>query len=300
MDKDKRFRHKLINAIIRLGHRLVTVLPRACTAIPSAVALWVSGIFLSRIKKIMGINLTRVYGDSMTQAEINRLIRRSLFEFGWGSYEMLYYDTRLLKVKNEIKLDGESHLKEVLQQGRGAVCATAHMGNFPLMFQMMALQGYKVNIVIRPMRNKQFSRFMFEKTGDWGIRMIQTIPERAFIKGSFAALKRNELLFILCDEFVLDDNAVVVNFMGQPVNRPMGPALFYEKLGAAVLPTFTYQENGQTTVTVKPAIHPSTTLSKEEQRKYMIEQISAETERMVRQRPEQWGGWMNKRWAESV
>ena len=117
------------------------------------------------------------------------------------------------------------------------------MGNFPLMFVALVQKGYKVNVVIRSMRDENFSKFMYRLCDRWGINMIQTSPAKQFVRESLAALKRNELLFILLDEVVAKENGVKVKFLNREVSRAKGPVLFFERTSSPVLPMFIVKDD---------------------------------------------------------
>jgi len=167
-----------------------------------------------------------------------------------------------------------------------------------LMFVALVQKGYKVNVVIRSMRDENFSKFMYRLCDQWGINMIQTSPAKQFVKKSFGALKRNELLFILLDEVVAKDNGVQVKFLNREVTRAKGPVLFFERTSAPVLPMFIVKdEHSHFKIFVE---HPFDVDQGGSAQENMVSNIAGLTrivERYVNRYPFQWGGWFNKRWA---
>ena len=166
------------------------------------------------------------------------------------------------------------------------------------MFVSLAQKGYKVNVVIRSMRDENFSKFIFYLCDKWGIKMIQTSPGKKFLKESLGALKRNELLFFLLDEVVAKENGVKVKFFDRDVVRAKGPILFLERTFSPILPMFIVQdERKHFKVFIK---QPFEIIKGGSAQDNMVKNIAGLTnivEYFVKQYPFQWGGWFNKRWA---
>ncbi len=237
-------------------------------------------------------NFKLVYGDAKTDQQYAAMIKQCLVNVSITMADMLYYMKRPQMLEQITSFHNEERLKEALKPGKGVVCVSAHMGNFPLMFVMLRKRGYKVNVIIRPMRNKKFSKFMFDMCAEWGIHMIQTVPQRNFIKETFGALKRNELLFILLDEVVPGDVGVEVDFFGTKVRRAAGPLLFQQKLHSSIIPMFVVKdEEGRFHIHMEEIFN-----SKGRSEQDNIAGLTKIIEAYVRDYPLQWGGWFNKRW----
>ena len=159
-------------------------------------------------------------------------------------------------------------------------------------------KGYKVNVVIRTMRDENFGKFMYNLCDQWGIKMIQTSPGKQFLKESFGALRRNELLFFLLDEVVADENGVKVEFLNREVIRAKGPMLFFERTSSPILPMFIVKDDKKHfKIFIKK---PFEIIKGGSPQDDMVKNIAGLTniiEYYVSRYPFQWGGWFNKRWA---
>lgn len=243
-------------------------------------------------------NFQLVYGDSEDRKKYELLTRRYIRSIGDAMLDLLYYLHRPQELSKIVHVDHEDNLKAALKEGRGVIAVSAHLGNFPLMFVSLVQKGYKVNVIIRNIRDENFSKFLFQLCGKWGINMIQTSPGKQFLKESLAALKRNELLFFLLDEVVAKDNGVKVTFLNREVMRAKGPVLFLERTSSPILPMFILQDEKK-----HFKIHigqPFEIQKGSDARDNMAANIAGLTniiEYFVNQYPFQWGGWFNKRWA---
>ena len=293
----KRFLNQFSIISLRFFLGVMRVLPRWCVqgfvgGLFSLAYLWIKGL-----KKICKKNLHVVYGENKTPEQYESTTRACFNNFGQSMIDMLYYVNRPQEFLEVFSLHGEDHLKKAQQKGSGVVCVTAHLGNFPLMFMGLVQRGYKVNVIIRPMRDKDFSKFMFGLSIKRGFTLIQTVPKKEFIKKTLACLKRNELLFILLDEVVPKDAGVDVDFLNCKVTRSVGPVLFHERIGSAIVPMFaTKDENGRFNIFIEKEINVEKNFSSEENTIKNISALSRIIESFVKKYPLQWGGWLNKRW----
>ena len=268
-------------------------LPQWFVKVNIAILTPIVYLFMGKHKQICRRNFKLVYGIEKDEIEYDRMIKRCLVNVSIVMADMLYYIKRPFMFEKIIHIHHEERLIEAQKKGKGVVCVSAHMGNFPLMFMMLSKKGYKVNVIIRPMRNKRFSKFMFDLCAEWGIKMIQTVPRRRFIKETFGALKRNELLFILLDEVVPTDVGVEVDFFGTSVRRATGPFLFEKKFGSAIVPMFiTKDVDNNFHIHVEPGVEGNASSEEEN-----VSELTGIIEDYVREYPLQWGGWFNKRWA---
>lgn len=273
---------------------------------------WLMGLFMEgafpvvfltirELRRICIRNFQLVYGDSKDKRGYEQITRRYIKSIGYAMMDLLYYVYRPDELSKIVHFEHEDRLKKALESGKGVIAVSAHMGNFPLMFVSLVQKGYKVNVIIRSMRDENFSKFMYRLCDRWGIRMIQTSPAKQFVRETLAALKRNELLFILLDEVVAKEDGVKVKFLNREVARARGPVLFFERTSAAVVPMFIVkdEQNHFKVFIEQPfAIDKGGTTQEN-----MVKNIAGLThivERFVNQYPFQWGGWFNKRWALDI
>jgi len=248
------------------------------------------------LNKICIQNLKAVYGASKSKEEYEVMSRMCIKNIGRCMIDLLYYVERPDELEKVVSIEGEEHLKEALKGGKGIIAISAHLNNFPLLFVFLVHQGYDINVIIRPMRNKKFSQFMHELCALWRIHMIQTVPRKRFIKETFGALKRNELLFILFDE-IPPEEGIEVDFFDRKVSRAVGPMLFHERIGSPILPIFIVQdEKRHFKIMINRPLEIEEKYSEEKNTIMNISTLTAIIEGNVRKYPLQWGGWLNKRW----
>ncbi len=250
-------------------------------------------LMMPRVSNICERTLESVYGASKTKSEYKEMRCECIKNIGRCMIDLNYYldHTDLLAKRSTVH--NEHHLQKALEAGKGAIVITGHMGNFPLMFVQLIKMGYKVNVVIRPMRSNAFGDFMYRLCARGEVNMIETSPPREFFKRSLTALRNNELLFILYDEPLEAGDGAEVDFLGGKVVRPRGPLMLHERSKAPILPMFIVKDEKshfQIFIEDVLAVGQSNT-----ERDNYISQLTQTIEEYVRKYPLQWGGWLNKR-----
>jgi Kdo2-lipid IVA lauroyltransferase/acyltransferase len=256
-------------------------------------------LMTKELNQICKKNLQLVYGDSADNKKYELITRRCVRSVSYAMMDVLYYVDRPDELSKITHVENEDSLKTALKLGRGVIAASAHFGNFPLMFVSLAQKGYKVNVVIRSMRDENFSKLVHRLCDKWGIRMIPTSPGKQFLKESLGALKRNELLFFLLDEIADQQKAVKVKFLNREVTRATGPFLFFERTFSPILPMFIVQdERKHFRIFIEQPLEIYKGSDKWKNMENIIVGINGVLECFVYGYPQQWGGWFNRRWAE--
>ncbi len=274
------------------------IIPRWLINVFMRGIFFIALFFLKKINRICIKNFHIIYGNSKNDKEYRQTADKYIKLIGYSMMDLLYYLNRPKELSAIVHFENEDYLKKALHLGRGVIAVTAHLSNFPLMFVSLVQKGYKVNVIIRKMRDADFGKFMYHQCHKWNINMIQTSPKKEFFRESLGALKRNELLFILLDEVVSKEGGVAVKFFNSDVSRAAGPMLFLERTGASILPMFIVQdEKHDFRIFIEKPFKVYTGGTKEENVIINITGLTNIIEGFVRLYPLQWGGWLNKRWA---
>ena len=292
------FQSHLMNGALKFLEGIIRIMPRCFIDFFIGCLFPIVSLYIKNLNEICVKNLLLVYGDSKDKKQYEQLTKTYLKSIGNAMMDLLYYVERPEELSKIVHFEYEDHLKGSLKSGRGVIAVSAHLGNFPLMFVSLAQKGYKVNVVIRSMRDENFGRFMNHLCEKWGINMIQTFPAKKFFKESLEALKRNELLFFLLDEVVAKENGVKVKFLNRDVIRAKGPVLFFERTSSPIVPMFVVQdERKHFKVFINKPFEIIKGGSDQENMVNNVEGLTKIVEYYVKQYPFQWGGWFNKRWA---
>ena len=186
-----------------------------------------------------------------------------------------------------VHAQGFEPLKQALEEGRGCLVFSGHLGNWELMGAMASRCSIPVTFVVTTQRNKQVEALVDNIRRSAGIEIVK---RREAVRGVLAALKRNRCVAILIDQDAHEDGAFVP-FFGRPASTPRGPAVFHLRTGAPLifarcirLPGERYRIQFEK-MNTKGITDPDV----------LTAQMTSKLEAAIRETPEQWF-WMHRRW----
>jgi len=125
---------------------------------------------------------------------------------------------------NNIKIEGKKFLDKALEKNQGVIALSAHFGNFPLISLKLVKEGYKINAVARPMRDRNVERYIQNLREESGIKTIYSLPRRECVSKMIKALRNNEVVMIHMDQN-FGSTGVWVKFFGKLAATPVGPVV---------------------------------------------------------------------------
>jgi len=278
----------------------VAILGRLVAAMPLPAARRVgAGLgqmvywLLRRRRRVTLANLRLAFGSTLAPCDRRRLAGATFRHLGVTAAECcrLYFG-RPGALFDRLQVEGLEHLKDALAEGRGALCLTAHFGNWELLAAAHALTGLPLNVVVRPLDNLHLERLLARGRERSGLRLI---PKRQAIHGVRAALARGECVGIL-----LDQNAgragVFVPFFGHLASTSRSLAVLALKTHAPVVPAFVRRlSGGEHLITLDPPLPLVVTGDLDQDIVLNTASFTQTIERHVRAQPEQWF-WVHRRW----
>ena len=187
-----------------------------------------------------------------------------------------------------IRYEGFEHFQEAKRRGKGALFATAHMGNWELSAFAHGLMTEPMNIVVRPLDNAAIDKFVEARRESGGNRII---AKKDGARQILKALKKNEAVGILIDQNVSLDEGVFIDFLGTPACAGTAFARLAAHTGAAVIPGFALWNEHEQRYVLKfyPLVEISGDAVEDTRR------VHAVIEQVIREYPDQWL-WLHRRW----
>ncbi|MCA9401030.1 MAG: lysophospholipid acyltransferase family protein [Candidatus Omnitrophica bacterium] len=248
-------------------------------------------------RKLAIESLTGAFKTEKSDEEIFAIAKHCFKNFGEGMVELLFYADRISKIKEKISFSGKAHLDQALEQGNGAVLISAHFGNFILMYLRLVLEGYKTNVIMRRVRDKEFEKYISQFRDEKGIQTIYDLPPKQCVQKSIKALRRNEVLVILLDQNYGGAGRIFVDFFGRKAATAAGPVVFSSRTQAPVLPIFIRRlDQDKHIIEIEQALALMKAEDPQEELVKNVQMITEVIEKKIRQYPHEWGGWMHKRW----
>jgi KDO2-lipid IV(A) lauroyltransferase len=252
------------------------------------------GYYLDREHRaIARHNLRLAFGDTLSEDEIDRIVREVFRNFAQTAVEFVRIPSlNYEKAITFINPENRERLDRCLEQGKGVILVTGHFGNWELMAAAGALAGYPISAVARPMNHSIWDKIINEIRQSSGLKVI-TRDRSAF--SIVKKLKRNEVIGILTDQNTRHQN-VFVDFFGMKAATTPGPAMLALKTGAVLIPAFMLRNGlGSHRLIIEEPIEIVPTGDIEADTFALTQKYTAALEKYVRQYPSQWL-WLHRRW----
>ena len=234
----RRFYRYPVYLLARLGAGLLLALPRNW-ALAFANGVGHLGYRLvSRQKTKILENLKLAYGDTKSSAELETIGRGVMGHMLQTAVDFLRFATLSReKAASFVEAgDAYSFCKDILQEGKGLIIMTAHLGNWELLAGSFCLNGCKGAVIGRRIYYEPYNRWIV------GLRSsvsVQTIYQDEAARQLHKRLKAGEVVGILPDQDRDSVRGIFVDFFGKPAFTSVAPVKFAMNSGTPVLPAFT-------------------------------------------------------------
>lgn len=222
-------------------------------------------------------------------AEIRRVARRSLVNYCCYLADFVRFPSLSLETLAE-NVSGDDSFKtldRVLERGHGAVIVCMHFGNWDLGAGAAAARGYPVTVVAETFADPRLDAMVVGSRTRLGMQIVKMEKAGPSLVRS---LKQNGLLALLIDRPV-PGAGVKVQFFGEEVEVPAGPARLALRTGAVVVPVaFARIAPNELAVTTLAdfGIPPVVDGDREHDVQSLTQAIMDVHERFIRQYPDQW------------
>lgn len=185
------------------------------------------------------------------------------------------------------EFDGLEHLEESLHRGNGTILAMPHLGGWEWAgFWFTQVFGVPISAVAEKLEPAELFEWFTSFRASLGIEVIPLGPSAG--REVIAALKRNDLVTLLCDRDI-DGTGVEVSFFGETTTLPAGPATLALRTGADVLPTAVYHTaRGGHRAVIRPPMDLERRGSLRQDVGRITQDIAHELERLIARAPTQW------------
>jgi Kdo2-lipid IVA lauroyltransferase/acyltransferase len=236
-----------------------------------------------------------VFGNRLTAGQRRHVAWISCRNLFFNSVEMLRAPrmTREWTAKVSDCTATVDRLARTVADGRGAITAVPHMGNWELAGITCHLHGLPIFSIAATQKNPLTNEFLNRLRSATGA----TVLERGAgtMRSVLHNLKAGMLLAILPDVRVRT-RGVSVPFLGGVANLGPGMALFARHADVPIVPAVA-RRLGWTRHVLRtfPTIYPDKSLDKDEDVRRMTSAVMENIEKAIREEPEQWF-WFNRRW----
>ncbi len=240
-------------------------------------------------------HLRIAYGETLTPAEIDRLALRSLQQQAMWVMEFIFAP-RLINEwtwSRYVRLVNMNEALAALLENKGALLLTGHYGNWELAGFLLAVIGFDVVAIMRPLDNVYLNRFLVRTRRRSGLELL-------YKKGASAEaesiVRRGAAL-----GFIADQNAgrkgLFVNFFGRAASTYKSIGLLAMSLEVPIIVGYARRigDSFRYEVGAQRVIHPHEWRVREDPLRWITQEYTAALEAAIRVDPSQYL-WIHRRW----
>jgi len=191
-----------------------------------------------------------------------------------------------------VSVSGLEHFDRALCEGKGAVLATGHFGNWELMGAAMAQRGYPINFLVGHQTNRLVDGMLNSTRAGFGIGLVR---HGAHVRKVLRLLRSNQFVAMLCDHDA-GRKGLMIRFFGRPASSVFGPASFALRAGAPIVMGFISRDSeGRHHAEFTPLIRVREDIEPEEAIALTTQELADVIEDRIRRRPDHWY-WVHRRW----
>jgi lauroyl/myristoyl acyltransferase len=271
----------------RAGAELAQILPEPVGVPLARGATKVGAAFMTERRHQIERNLRRVCGPGFAGAELRQAVTATFDSYGRYFYELF----RLRTYEPQWILDhfhclGVEHVAAGVADGRGAVLALPHLGNWDFAGAWLALQGYTVTVVAEPVEPPELFDWFAGVRRALGMTVVQLGPDAGRVV--LQALRNNQIVCLLCDRDIVGDG-IEVDFFGEHTTLPAGPATLALRTGAPLLAAAVYfaPQGGHHAVVMPPVPAQREGRLRDDVGR-VTQELAYRFEELIRAAPDQW------------
>ncbi len=290
----KRIKRSLIYCFARACKFWFSLLPRPLALWKGASIGWLLWLVSQTDRRKIDANLSRVYGDRLSEAERRQIGRRFFVNSGKNLVDLLRFNRRFRsEIAPLVTVDGLEHFDRAYKAGKGVIGITGHIGHFELLAAYVASLGYDIAVIGREMYDPRLDRMLVQNRESVGLTNFATTDSP---KRIIRWLQSGKALGVLIDTDSSRVRGTFVPFFGIPANTPIGHALIGLKVGAAFVPMACVRTaHNRFRLIVRPPIQLAPGLTQDEAVLQVTMLCSKALEEIIDSYRDQWI-WLHNRW----
>lgn len=257
---------------------------RAAYAVARQASAWAYR-YNDAVRRATAANLRIVLesrGMPSSESDLEQMVRRTFLNF--AKYVIDFFRMGRLSAEaldRVVTVEHIDYVKQCRDMARGVIAVTAHVGNWELGANVLAMNGCRVNAVVLQQPSVKLDALFQSQRSRRG---LQVLPLSGATNSTLACLKRNELVVLVADR-AFSNQTRCVPFFGRPARLPRGPAVLAARSGAPILPGFVLRQPDDTfRCRMCPPIIPDRSRSVDD----IQARICSVMEDVIAKHPDQW------------
>ena len=246
-------------------------------------------------RHVARVNLDLAYGDTMSDDEKERIIRKSYENLVFNLADFIASQGITKKeLARKVHIENPQIVEEAKRSGRPVVFITAHYGNWELLpYVSSALLGLPTTVVGRPLDSKAMNDLLEKNRRQFD---VEVTTKKGAVKGLIKALRQDRAVGVLIDQNTAEKDGVLIDFFGKKARQTPIAALLAKRLDALVIPVFVTSEDHKLfTIHIHPPIPYERRNDVEEEIVANVQNQAHAIEEAIREKPDEWF-WLHQRW----
>lgn len=238
-------------------------------------------------------NLDIAFGDSKSGREKTRIARGVFENLGKNFIEVISIP-KFSKdcLSRYIVCKGIDILQRFINEGKGLIIVSAHLGNWELLAHYISIKGFPLSVIARRVRMHGLEIYLSrirEKN------RVNVIYRDASIKEIAGVLRHRGLVGIMPDQDMDSVSGVFVDFFERQAWTPIGASVLNILTEAPVIPCFIVRRKFGNEILIEEPIELQKTGDRQRDILENTQRYTRVIENYIRSFPEQWV-WFHDRW----
>lgn len=172
-----------------------------------------------------------------------KMVFKSYYTFGQTILDKISISAGMQN-KFTYEFDGVEILKKLLQEKKGGVLISAHIGNFEIAEHFFSEidVDFQINLVTTDLEHSAIKNYLEKISKKSSIKLILIKDDLSHIFEINAALARNELVCFTGDRYFEGVKSLSEKLLGEEANFPAGPFLIASRLKVPVVFVYVMKE----------------------------------------------------------
>lgn len=197
--------------------------------------------------------------------------------------------------KFNVEITGNDIFLDLLQQQKGFIIASSHIGNFEINGYLLKQNSKRINAIIFGGESADYQEKRNQILIKNNINPIPVSQDMSHVFNINNALSEGEIVSMPCDRFMGAGKAVEYEFLGKKAKFPAGAFTLATQFDVPIVTIFCMREKSlhYHIYVNKIDVDDSENLSKKEKINKLAHQFIQKLETIVKQYPEQWFNFYN-------
>jgi Kdo2-lipid IVA lauroyltransferase/acyltransferase len=240
-------------------------------------------------------HLRLALGSDCPEKDLDRIARASLEHLAMFAIDFVFapYLVNAFTWQRYVRLPDMASLLRILLDGRGAILITGHFGNWELAGYLLALFGFDVAAVMRPLDNVYLNRWVVEVRRRKGMQLLY---KKGAMESAEDIIHRGGALGFIADQDA-GPKGIFVDFFGRKASTYKSIGLLAMTTEAPIIVGFARRigRRFEFEVGVERIIRPDEWRDRDDPLHWITQEYSAALESAIRRAPEQYL-WIHRRW----